>query len=900
MKSLKDNLLLQFSVTAFIVLVVMGFILVVFLSAAVRSHAVESLANQAVVDSRSQLLSVIVPSDLVLPMTGERYDAFHKYVEESIATGGTAEIKLWGKDGTIIYSNNKSMVGLKFPGNDLFQKALRGETVSEIPTPEDLKGEGEEFPNAVMEVYTPIVFEGTTDTQGVFEIYEYYGPTAHLIGVLRNTLIVWVIIGSAVLYTSLVGIVWRGWRTIILQRKKRQIAEREMSQTKALVDAVVENAPLMISLKEASDLRYVLFNRAGEELLGYDRKAVLGKNNQDLFTPEQAALFMAEDREVLDGKTGLLDIPEEPVMTAGKGQRLLHTQKVRIEAADGTTKYLLSISEDITGRKQDEEDLKRNYETQKVIDSLLRLSLEDITLEEVLKKALDLILSIKWLTLESRGSLFLVEAEPDVLVMKAQSGLAEPILQACSSIPFGKCLCGRAAVTREVEFADCVDERHTVHYEGMPSHGHYCVPILFSDKVLGVINIYLKEGHLNEPAEKQFLKVVANTLAGVIARRQEQQKRQQMEEKAQISSRLAAVGEMAAGIAHEINNPLTSVIGFSELLIESPELSSDIKADLQIIADGSHRVKDIVRRMLTFARQDKPVRTSVSINELIEATLALRSYVLRTANIDIIKHLDPDLPLVVVDQGQMQQVFLNLIVNAEYSMKKAHNKGLLIITTERLVDHIRMSFRDDGTGMSQETKAKIFNPFFTTKDVGEGTGLGLGLSRSIILDHNGTIEVESEPGKGATFVITLPVSQATDDAESQQPAPNGNTSLENFRKAHILVVDDEDAIRTFLSTILIQCGHVVDSTGDAVKALAKMEQTTYDIIIADIRMPGMGGIELYSSIKEKHPGLASKVIFITGDTSDQNTRDFLEQNNLSYISKPFDRETLLKKVNGKL
>jgi CheY-like chemotaxis protein/two-component sensor histidine kinase len=354
---------------------------------------------------------------------------------------------------------------------------------------------------------------------------------------------------------------------------------------------------------------------------------------------------------------------------------------------------------------------------------------------------------------------------------------------------------------------------------------------------------------------------------------------------------------MAAGIAHEINNPLTGVLGFSQLLAERQDLPKDVREQLQIIAEGSNRVKDIVRRMLTFARQTKPVRTSTSINELINATLSLRSYVLRTANIEVLKHLDPDLPWIVVDPGQMQQVFLNLIVNAEYSMKKAHGKGTLTITTEKMDGHIHISFQDDGTGMSHETIAKLFHPFFTTKPVGEGTGLGLGLSRSIILEHGGTIEVESQPGQGATFIITLPITQLAEEAPAEVIT---NAPAEKVKAACILVVDDEEGIRKLVSTILAQSGHIVDATGDAAKALTKLDSTAYDAVLMDIRMPGMSGMELYNKILEKHPELTGKILFITGDTSDATTRVFLEQNNLSYIAKPFDKDTFLNKVNALL
>ena len=197
-----------------------------------------------------------------------------------------------------------------------------------------------------------------------------------------------------------------------------------------------------------------------------------------------------------------------------------------------------------------------------------------------------------------------------------------------------------------------------------------------------------------------------------------------LREKAEVSSRLAAVGEMAAGIAHEINNPLTSIIGFAELLADKADLPEDVKNDLKIISDGSHRVKDIVKRMLTFSRQTKPTKACVNINELIETTLDLRSYVLRTANINVVKQFDHNLHCVVVDPGQMQQVFINLIVNAEYSMKQAHGKGTLTITTEKTGNDVRISFKDDGAGMNRDIKEKIFNPFFTTKGVDEGRASG--------------------------------------------------------------------------------------------------------------------------------------------------------------------------------
>lgn len=179
----------------------------------------------------------------------------------------------------------------------------------------------------------------------------------------------------------------------------------------------------------------------------------------------------------------------------------------------------LANSQLFAERKRAEEEILRNYDTQTVINSLLRLSLENISLKEILRQSLDLILSIPWLAFESRGSIFIVEEEPHFLIMKAQKGLAEPIQRACAKVSFGKCLCGQAALSQKIQFSDCLDESHETSYEGIIPHGHYCVPILFADKILGVINIYVKEGHQSDLKEEEFLTAVTNTLAGIIIRK---------------------------------------------------------------------------------------------------------------------------------------------------------------------------------------------------------------------------------------------------------------------------------------------------------------------------------------------------------------------------------------------
>jgi PAS domain S-box-containing protein len=404
------------------------------------------------------------------------------------------------------------------------------------------------------------------------------------------------------------------------------------------------------------------------------------------------------------------------------------------------------------------------------------------------------------------------------------------------------------------------------------------------------LRIYSISDDKNRPLNKVVV------LIDTTERMRVEEESRRLREKAEISSRLAAIGEMAAGIAHEINNPLTGVLGFSQLLANRQDVPAGIKKELRIIVEGSDRVKDIVKRLLTFARQTEPMRAGTSMNELIAATLDLRRYVLSTANIEVITHLDPDLPRVSADPGQMQQVFLNLIVNAEYAMKKAHGRGTLTIATERKDDHIRISFTDDGMGMTDQVKAKLFNPFFTTKEVGEGTGLGLGLSRSIVLDHGGTMDVESQLDQGATFTITLPITYPAEEETTESRAVTA-AAPKHVKSARVLVVDDEEAIRFLVSTILSQNECAADATGDAGEALTMIERTSYDVVLMDLRMPGVSGMELYARVIDRHPELTGKVIFMTGDSSDVTTRSFLEQNNLAFLTKPFDVETLLKRVS---
>ena len=378
----------------------------------------------------------------------------------------------------------------------------------------------------------------------------------------------------------------------------------------------------------------------------------------------------------------------------------------------------------------------------------------------------------------------------------------------------------------------------------------------------------------------------------VTEQKRAERERRELEQRAHLASRLAAVGEMAAGIAHEINNPLTSVIGFADLLMRK-KLPEDVMKDLKIVNDSARRVGDIVRRLLTFARQYRPERSLVNINEVIENTLQMRAYELETGSIKVITELDLDLPVTMADAGQLQQVFLNLIINAEHEMTAAHGRGNLLIKTEGVDNTIRISFKDDGPGIPKENLERIFEPFFTTRRVGEGTGLGLSLCHGIISDHNGRIYAESEPGKGATFIVELPV---VSKEKEVKPAESEVVEAREAATARILVVDDEPAITQFLKRVLIDEGYEVKTIDNAEAALKLIESERYSLILLDIKLPGMSGFELYEHLDKLDKSLTRRVAFITGDVLATNTKNFLSRTRAPYFTKPFDIDRLKREI----
>ncbi len=372
--------------------------------------------------------------------------------------------------------------------------------------------------------------------------------------------------------------------------------------------------------------------------------------------------------------------------------------------------------------------------------------------------------------------------------------------------------------------------------------------------------------------------------------------RKKAEQQLLMTSKLASVGELAAGVAHEINNPLTGVIGFAQLLMEAENVPPEIKEDLQKICEESQRAVRIVQNLLRFARRHKPEKDYVDISDLIEHTLEMESYRLRTSNIALTTNLATDLPLITADHNQLQQVILNIMTNAEQAVARTKRKGKITVTTEKSEDYVRISISDNGPGIEPEHITKIFDPFFTTKEVGSGTGLGLSICHGIIAEHGGRIYAESAPGKGATFIIALPVA-----VEKEKKAAKAKSHRPRQKATgNILIVEDEPSIRAVLTRTISASGYQAQAVSDGKAALRKLAENVYDLLIVDLKMSGLSGRELYEIMKKSHPNMAKRVVFITGDVVTADTHDFLVSTGKPYLSKPFNPREIIDVIEKAL
>jgi two-component system, NtrC family, sensor kinase len=364
------------------------------------------------------------------------------------------------------------------------------------------------------------------------------------------------------------------------------------------------------------------------------------------------------------------------------------------------------------------------------------------------------------------------------------------------------------------------------------------------------------------------------------------------------SDRLAAVGELVAGVAHEVNNPLSSISAFAQLLLRDGGLTAAQRDSIEVIKSETLRASQVVKDLLAFARRSEPQREPLDLNGVVQRTLRLRGYQLTSNKINIETDLTTELPAVVGDARQLQQVCLNLVTNAIQAMAALGAGGTLFVSTRRDGPHVVLEMRDTGPGIPEAAKAHIFEPFFTTKGEGEGTGLGLSVSYGIVTAHGGKIEVPHTSNAGTTFRVTLPA--APEQTADEQGRDSGGLSLRSpLSGIRLLFIDDEATLRSGVQAFGELRGFTVVTACDGIEGLDMVRKEAVDAIVCDLRMPGMDGPAFHERLRRERPGLAARTVFITGDVVTTNRSSPIRQ---PILTKPFAfeklEETLVSLMRG--
>ncbi len=575
----------------------------------------------------------------------------------------------------------------------------------------------------------------------------------------------------------------------ITKRKKNVEALKESRKRFSAICVSAQDA--IIILDNKGEITY--WNPAAERIFGYKDHEVMNKDLHAFLVPQryQEAFRNGFRRFKMTGQGAIVGKTYDVEAIRKDGTEFpieLSVSSVKLKGKWNA----IGIVRDITERKQAEEKIRRDYHIQSTTSSILRISMEPISLEEQLKRTLNLILSIPWLSLQSKGCIFLIEEDLDVLVMKTQRGLAEPLLTTCKKVPFGRCLCGRAASTGEVQFTDHIDDLHETHYQGMLPHGHYNVPIISGDRVIGVINLYIREGHKRDKREEEFLSAVANTLAGIIERKQSEEElinyRDHLEElvkertnelseaienlKNEIKERKQAQEALnkqrerfISVLIHDLKGPLVPIMGYIKRLIDGKAKSNeDTMRILKIAQDSSQNLLQIIEGTSKDLRDKSALQSfspeEVEFNDILLSVIMNSIPEMENRGIEIVvneKRREQWKALekitIKADPYQLRTVVDNLLGNA---MKYA--KKTIKVELRKIDSFIRFIVSDDGPGIPEKYHGKIFEEYFQVPGSKTGTGIGLYSVKKVVENHSGKIVVHSSLNKGSVFEITFPLS----------------------------------------------------------------------------------------------------------------------------------------------
>ncbi|MBF0368178.1 MAG: response regulator [Magnetococcales bacterium] len=641
-------------------------------------------------------------------------------------------------------------------------------------------------------------------------------------------------------------------------------------------------------------------NEAAEKLMGQARQELIGQHHTRLHPPEETAFYQT----LFTGTAQSRDA--HPLFIQRDGDAWIPVEISYAHFDDGERELVQVVIRDISERRRIEKRNQRILQSRTAINTLLRLGLKSGLFAEQLKVALDLILNGSWLATANKGAIFLLDEKEEVLKLAVHRGLNKTLLNVCSRVPMGHCLCGRAAHSREILFASGVDHRHDNHFPDMQPHGHYCVPIISKDAIQGVITLYLAQGHTQDPEEEEFLLAMANSLAGIIERNRMDKALERAKEAAETAN--AAKSAFLATMSHEIRSPLNAIIGMGELLLETePDLERQryLKVSKQAGEALLALISDILDLSKIEAGQLDLIREPFNPAMVLEGSVSILTPRSRDKGLALSCQVAPDLPQEVMgDADRVRQVLLNLLGNAikftsagEVEARLSPGEG----------DYLHFAVRDTGIGIPQAKQGLIFQPFTqadatTTRRFG-GTGLGLTICRRLIEKMGGWIQVESDEGEGSTFHFEIPLPVSTATTAESSPLPGkvralGKESVgEDQTAPSLLLVEDADDNVLLIQAYLKKNHYQIEVAENGQVAVDKFTSGVYDMVLMDIQMPVMDGYEATRRMRaweEENDKPPTPIIALTAHALKEVTTQILDAGCDLHLTKPVKKSRLLE------